>query len=274
MVSTRRQKIASSQHASSLLRLPLELRMEIYTLVLGGQRIHLVYPRQRKTLHHIKSKNPDLTEPLDFAYRIAEQKRSKIDGIALLETCRQIKAEAVGIAFSSGIVSVNKWLFPITVPILGPPNMSLRQSLCQIRRLEVDWRFEQLPTKDDMTKEAQRKTNQITWTTHWRMIAKDMPRLRVLYVRVEFWQTLRWDVGKEMHWAEPMLDIRNLQACRVFLREAFWNAFFELEDLGDTMCSPHPAMCIQGLMEAYPQASDVWLVANGPSTYTSSALTG
>ncbi len=273
------QPITSS---SLLLMLPVELRSETYALALGGQRFHLTY--RRKDLHHVITSCLDQTDESrrqrDFAEQWWRQNlgggnlpRSGTTDIALLQTCQQIYREAIEYLHSSNLFNIHqgdRWpflssrgrpnpLFLARFPPLPPPY------LCRIRRLEVDWLFKKLPTKDEMLKEGagQIRFRSINWATHWQTIGKEMPGLRVLFVRIDVQDSFRWTVGQEMHWAGPMLKMGNLDACKVFLILKSYivrtrEAAILLKDFGDGMCTPHVSICVQNPLDTCPVEFKPW----------------
>ncbi len=277
---TRRQTLATSNRTNSLfLRLPLELRHEIYALVLSGYHIHLTYPPQRKSLCHVKGKETAdlmvLKRKKKF-HQIAQYMRSKNVDIALLQTCRQIYTEAAKTLYTENVFSVSYWPWAAALkPISAGPVP--RQYLCHIRRLEIDWFFKhRLPTQADMLKEAGKRSKNVTWTTLWKAIANEMPMLRILYVRIEIWMDdFSEPAHHEMHWAEPMLQIGALQSCKVFIRGEYYSPYHLIQDLSDSICTPSPSRAVPAIqkpLESYPETEDAWMLAwwgdGNPHTYT------
>ena len=269
MAKTRRQTLATSNRTNSLLlRLPLELRHEIYALVFRGYHIHLTYPPERKSLYHVKGKEtPDLMvlKRKKKFYQTAQNLRSKIVDIALLKTCRQIYTEAAKTLYTENVFSVSygPWVMALKPISAGPVP---RQYLGHIRRLEIDWFFKhRLPTRADMLEEAGESNKKVTWTTLWQVIANEMLMLRVLYVRIEIlMDDFSEPAHHEMHWAEPMLQIGALQSCKVFIRGEYYSPYHLIQDLSDSICTPNPSRtipAIQKTLESYPETEDAWMLA-------------
>ncbi len=183
--------------------------------------------------------------------------------IGLLLSCRQVYAEAVGFLYSSNIYSLygrcsfwNSHSMSQAAGLIVPPHFQSR-----IRLLELQWRFSQLPTSEAemMTpKQDPLVLNRATWPDVCHAVENGMTGLRVLFVTIEVSEAPEWNVGDEMHWIVPMLRIKGLTTCKVFLSSfQMLESPLMLEDLGNVMSGTTPApfpMRIQKPLDHYPVA--------------------
>ncbi len=249
------------------LELPPELRNKIYSLVLPGDQHYFLAWTQN--LYHVKHQQyPDHGCP------------------ALLSTCRQIYEEAVAFLYSSNIFCVVQGQIVVSNKVTARTQVCTTttppQIMSHIRRLELQWRFKRLPiteTEMRMTDPEIPLERQITWPKLCSTVAKEMTGLRVLFVRIEVQEHLKWNVGDEMPWVAPMLWIRGLQTCKVFLKSphdpnlpsAVVKSSFNpkppliivLEDLGDDICmsslDASTMRTIQKPLASYPGATRAWI---------------
>ena len=145
--------------------------------------------------------------------------------IALFQTCRHIYAEARGFLCPLNVFNIHgdiDWTHPSFNVLLHPYILAVPEAhLCQIHARsvdsrEVDWHFLDIPTKISLLTEGldernQEKSRSTTWTMHWRRVARNIPRLRTLFVRITVGNAYfgsEWIKGDEMHWAAPILQIR------------------------------------------------------------------
>lgn len=193
--------------------------------------------------------------------------------IGLIITCRQVYAEAVGFLSSSNVFNVHegyRWPFKGrcgTSRHLSSIESNIyvkSQYLCQIRQLELDWRFKELLTGAYLIREEQDQTRPIIWTSVWREIGKELLRLRLLFVRIVIRGDIKRDVGDEMQWAAPVLKLgRNLETCKVSLlySSILPKAVFELKNFEGCMRTQAAVTCNQKSLEIYPMARTAWIVA-------------
>ncbi|KAI9877250.1 MAG: hypothetical protein M1830_004431 [Pleopsidium flavum] len=193
-------------------RLPPEIRLEIYTYVVGGNLLHLVQGQER--ISHVRCRASSATDFLRTCRPAAANTARRIipgstsnGNLALMRTCRQVYIEAMDVLYSTNIFDLDD---PRTLLYLS---QSIRpQRLASITKLHVycpigspprHGRGKRYPIKE-------RPYDERTWEQFWHVIATRMPRLLDLKVRFG----LRFGIPElrmDDVWVMPLLEIRRLK---------------------------------------------------------------
>ena len=206
----------STQALPPLLRLPAELRLQIFELVTGGQIIHLLHlPRQIK---HICFPSTSLAEtPLPPhqppQYNVANRRFLSTTGLPLLLTCHSIYYDTIDILYSSNTFSLNDLnvlLFWNDLPLLR------RQRLQSIRRLSIQWVYYSDPGQSIGL--VYEPYDFATWRRFWQIVAGEMIGLRQIELALEYVGT--WQTPKaEQSWVKPTMGVKGMQHVSISLLE-------------------------------------------------------
>lgn len=187
-----------------LTRLPLEVRQEVYTYVLGGNLAHVVCKDRR--LAHVRCKDnreTDFVRCCRFAtvgtcHDRASQLASTSNGnVALLRSCIQVYMEAVELLYYSNTFDFDHQdLFLFFTRSILPPRLAL------IKHVHLNLAIPK--TRTDFLW----GTN--GWCLMWQVIGRDLPGLRHLRVRLVGWTGERFPSVDEW-WMESILGLRNLK---------------------------------------------------------------
>jgi hypothetical protein len=224
-LSNRPSRISSQSDCLLLTRLPLELRQEIYRLVLTGRHKHF-----------IRLGGDDYTIPSDFVLNDADYRTrdTMVLGappprwlwprygslLALPLTCRQVYIECVNILYQSVVFKVSR-LFTLTDLSVA----LLPQRFATIRSLEISYEFRcGLPLMRGIM-----IGEDADWASCWRLMNSRMPGLRDLRMDLfafdvqalvddERDELLDPDASPRMwRWLGAMLQVDHLRRCVVKL---------------------------------------------------------
>lgn len=192
---------------SFLTKLPLEIRLQIYEYVLGGNLLHLIQVPRR--IAHVRCRREKFSDPLREcrpALRTPLNPRLcqvSNGNLALLKTCRQIYRESIEVLYACNAFDVND----LTTFVFFARSI-LPQRLASITALHLSW---------DLTSNVWRHghvNNHQVWKTFWRVVAEEMHGLRDLVLRLK-----RGNPGVKISryepWVRPMCDVRGLRTARV-----------------------------------------------------------
>lgn len=223
-----------------LAKLPLEIRLEIYDYVLGGQPLHIVHLPKRRLAHMLCCKRiacselyfkPDYdNRPCSFTSeggticdiilrpRTPKQSSrscqhhlhlapSSNQLPALLRACRQTYVEAVGILYSS-----NTFILDSFDEFIWFSRSVISQRLQTIRNLRVNFAMS-IHVIDIYPRKFKRP-----WERLWHIVEAEMISLRNLscYLRIEGCLSdddQRLDVKAQ--WVQPILKVRGLTSFQV-----------------------------------------------------------
>lgn len=224
-----------------LSRLPLEIRLQIYEYVLGGELIHLVQIPKRIALVHCQlvnqpgncqrfccppaiakwptnySDNAHMRRPSDnmgyYIFDVQEILRASLSNanFAFLRTCRQVYMEAINIPYSSNIFEVDD-----LTTLLYFSQTIRSQRLSQIKHLQIRWEFFIPPMQAAAgLHHPQREVSHSddTWVQFWQTVATKMTGLSHLSLRMEREQgdsnvlEQKWDA----RWVTPLLKVYSLK---------------------------------------------------------------
>ena len=231
---------------SLLFSLPPEIRIQIYSVMLGDSIVHLgsttVFRGSRYKIngHKIVTRNRltharcmrvgDLycrcfrwyNEPSHFSsndpprwgYHSNYECPARI-GVAILQTCRQVYAEAVPLLYSTNIFMVhNLW------DLIDFSQAILPESLALVTQLEVKWlyydnfeisSFRRRPAMKPFPLDDQ------TWIEFWDVISSCMPGLRHLKASLDV--RIYSDHSSVKQWIDPFLKVHGLTSCQLELRD-------------------------------------------------------
>lgn len=192
-------------------RLPPEIRLEIYTYVLGRNLLHLVQGEER--ISHVRCRASSATDfrrtcrpaAANTARRILPGSTSN-GNLALIKTCRQVYIEAMDVLYTTNVFDLDD---PRTLLYFS---QSIRpQRLASITKLHVycpigsplgHGHGNSYPIQEPPYDEK-------TWKRFWHVIATQMPRL--VDLRVCF--GVRFGISElkmDDAWVKPLLEIRGL----------------------------------------------------------------
>ncbi|KAL8984157.1 MAG: hypothetical protein Q9205_001799 [Flavoplaca limonia] len=204
------------QPASLLLtRLPPEIRHEIYKYVVGGNLIHIL--RKGRHLAHVRCTRYDLA---DFDRSCRPYAACTVDdevgaiastangNVALLRTCRVVYAEAVEIMYATNIFDFDHQdLFLLFARGVAPQRLGL------VRQMHLSCRgvFLGLPCK------FEDGAGLNGWESMWAVVARAMPGLRHLRMRVTGEQGLAYP-DEDRWWVKSICQVRGLRSFHLEFR--------------------------------------------------------
>ncbi|KAL8994268.1 MAG: hypothetical protein Q9169_005703 [Polycauliona sp. 2 TL-2023] len=201
--------VPPSNPQPSFLRLPVELRLAIYTMAMGNQRLELKHVSK-----HIVLQERLEVEVVYFPPGIMTKKKKLVDWnmqlyhLSLPLTCRQIYRETIDLLYSSNTFALDEphALINLTTCCLPP------QRLQAIKNLEVTWKQPDPDPMDDSV------YDEIAWQECWTLIATKL-KLSSLKVRVRIAFRLLYDApdcSKSNHdWIKPLLLLRDIPALEI-----------------------------------------------------------
>ena len=214
---TRKEKDLSYNPATNALSpllntLPLELRQQIYTYVLGSRVVHIFITPARLahiccTLHT----TPDFTRaccPSARQHVVPESvliPQSEIN-VGLLLTCRQIYAETLSILYSSNTFDIDDLsAFNLLAANIPPTGLSA------IRCLHLSWSADFPPLQlAETVSTAKAPYDDATYLRFWRTLASQMPALKELRMGItDTWWVRVLEL--EDPWVQPIKETRGLE---------------------------------------------------------------
>lgn len=214
-VSRKRRKLSTSANyapnveCALLRRLPVELRLEIYTHVLGENLLH-VYHVPGRLAHkccRTQSKESEnwrldpnccrTSRETNLVSEVLELYSTVVD-IALLQTCRQIYVEAIKILYATNTFDINHLQTLIylskSVPI---------QHFATISTLYVTWKSVSYHSQVNGIED---------WDMFCHVVATKMPGLRHFKLLIcDKYGSLSMPDDPHQDWIEPLLAIRGLR---------------------------------------------------------------
>lgn len=204
-------RCVSNVDCAFLSRLPIELRLEIYTLVLGGKLLHIVQlPRQ---LAHRSCPSPNeygyrtcclstLRNNVRHASSIARASLSSAN-IAILQTCRQIYMEAIDLLYNSNAFDFDHLqTFVYFFKSIPSPR------LATISTLHVTWSVSRSNGSYGQATDALNE-----WERFCHVVAIKMSGLRHFKISLSHNLPIQGlDVdGEDSVWIRPLLEIKGLK---------------------------------------------------------------
>ena len=187
---------------SVLNRLPLELRLMIYSYVLGRDKNLLILTPFKMRALRDESWSPVFKSVLDAvgngAVITREDRRFWPQRTALLRTSRQVYTEAVELLYTGNtfVIRHSEMLSRLSKSI--PP-----QRFNTIRSISVHW----TPWQSGILAKWE---NREPWCRLWELIAS-MENLSILEVNILDWQPLHEGNSNYTHLIEPISELRGLQ---------------------------------------------------------------
>ncbi len=198
---------ADKPPCSFLTKLPLEIRLQIYEYVLGGNLLHLVHIPRR--IAHIRCRHPEPSDPLR---KCRPASRTPLNpwlrgvstaNLALLKTCRQIYCEGIEVLYASNAFDVND-----LNTFVSFARSIMPKRLASIKTLHLSW---------DLTSNVWRyghaDSHQL-WKHFWRIVAEQMHGLRELVLRLKRGSS-GVKISRYEPWVRPMCEVRGLRSARV-----------------------------------------------------------
>ncbi|KAL9023860.1 MAG: hypothetical protein Q9196_006925 [Gyalolechia fulgens] len=191
-----------------LTRLPREIREEIYSYVVAGNLVHVA--RKGKQLAHVRCYSSWPSDPLrrcrPAAARTCHDKASMLastanGNLALLQTCRQIYAEAVHIMYAR-----NTFDFDHQNLFLFFSRSILPQRLARIRSLELHLEVASIEMSFPWIGPAPN-----SWKLMWTTIAEGMPALKHLRVGLAGEYGRSYPDMNADWWLQCLLQVKNLK---------------------------------------------------------------
>jgi hypothetical protein len=264
-----------SPSSSPLLALPPEIRLKIFTYVVGGSTIHLIHLPSRlghiRCTHHAASPPASTSTALDclcvplaprpYQYRltyplkVAQYCKPDSANLALLKTCRQIYREGIALLYTANTFTVSK---PHTLALLERTVRPERLAL--IRELHVTWSAAYFPVDQDHVameewldagvfddlKEPERRRGRDSfegWWWGWKVVGTRMTGLRCLKVTLHGTSRGRGAGVLSDEDAErilrPLRRLRGLRVLEVLVMS-------ELQDLDGLVAGMRGVVCGKG----------------------------
>lgn len=261
-VSRRRRKLSTSTRFASnvdcalLARLPIELRLEIYTYVLGGNLLHIFQVPRRlahKSCHATPSKGYVRSCcPITQRNNVRKGYPGPFSSanIALLQTCRQIYLEAINVLYTTNIFDIDHLQTLIYLSKSIPP-----QQFATISTLHVSW-----PVTYHATSYHGQVDSMNDWERFCHVVATKMPGLRHFRVSLSHNAPLSIHEESDQDVIRPLLEIRGLRTFNLvthnvsFTRQNERNMNIEILKL---------QLCLRQLLCAEPVALPQRPEANG-----------
>ncbi|KAL8850832.1 MAG: hypothetical protein Q9221_004246 [Calogaya cf. arnoldii] len=195
--------ISSTNGLPPFLRLPVELRLAIYNIVIADHRFELKHvPKHIVLQQRLEMKVVDVRGGGVMAKQVVKWNR-KLYHLSLPLTCRQIYRETIDLIYSSNTFAFDDpHVLVNLVTCCLPP-----QRLPALRNLEVTWKQPDIyydPTTDKLY-------DKIAWEECWTFIRTKL-RLSSLKVHLRIAHTSRTQnhPGSNCDWVEPMMSLRNV----------------------------------------------------------------
>lgn len=218
------QRTDDQQDSSFLARLPYDVRIIIYEMVLGGKVFHCSAQNQKSPINHYVCNRPDRIDAEGARHKCSNDvyrqpslagddgARSHTGLLALLLTCRKIYSEAIGTLYSSNtfVYSQNFAAFSFLKCMIP------RGRLSCIRNFRLHLRIPRHPDLNSRTHQD--------WVQLWHFFGSEMTGLQVLHLELQMLQPTEAQIeATDDHeagsWIEPMvtmaLDAHHERGCRV-----------------------------------------------------------
>ncbi|KAF2501043.1 hypothetical protein BU16DRAFT_189744 [Lophium mytilinum] len=224
-----RKDFQVDQTSAFLLRLPVELRIQIYTDVLGGSLFHCL-PTPRGVRHLRCSgifrpgprcfQSPQATD----SYYHANPHNSRVlfskTNLDFLATCRQIYVEGIDLLYST-----NTFDFAHPLTFLWFAQTILPQRLAFITKLQISWFTGNIleplcrprHKKSDIWEDSDLASD---WDPMWKVVAEDMPGLKDLWVLIRHYYARPDEQAIQERVLAPLLQLRGLKAFRLVVNRS------------------------------------------------------
>ncbi|KAK0269971.1 hypothetical protein LTR35_014437 [Friedmanniomyces endolithicus] len=228
------QHTLEQTHSPFFSRLPLDIRIIIYELVLGGMVFHIESATPQSRIYHLICNRPlAIDEPNHQCHELTTQRPSSAPRddyqeasglLPLLVTCRRAYSECVGTLYSANTFQFtsNHAAFRL-LKVMVPP-----QRLRSLRHFRMVMR---LPHHPHMNSRSKRD-----WAALWEFFAGEMVGLQSLYLKLLMLhdtqeQVRRTEDAEGAEWIWPMVGmaaaVSRTRGCRVEVMTGG-----EVQDLG------------------------------------------
>lgn len=204
---------SDAQAESTLIsRLPYDVRIIIYEIVLGGKVFHCSAQDQKSPITHYVCKRPDHIDDEGARHKCSNDMygqpsslrgssaRATVGLLALLLTCRKIYSEAIGTLYSSNtfVYSQNFAAFRFLRFMIPPQRLSC------IRQFRLHMR---IPRHPDLNSRANRD-----WVDLWQFFGTQMTGLQSLYLELQMLQPTEAQIAatpddEAERWIEPIMTM-------------------------------------------------------------------
>lgn len=194
-------------------KLPLEIRLQIYEYVLGGNLIHLIQiPRRIAHVRCRASRVPDHLRECRPASRIPNHpwlRSVSSANLAFLKTCRQIYMEAISILYTTNTFDINQ-----LSTFLFFSKSILSDRLRCITSLHLRWNL-----GSNFVHYGPKKNYQ-DWNSFWELLATQMPGLRHLRISLSCRSSMiPVPLSIAEPWVAPMCQVRRLRSVEIEIDE-------------------------------------------------------
>lgn len=209
-----------------LSKLPYDIRLIIYEMVLGGNTLHLEAANPKSRILHSICKHPDQIDNASVHIDCSTQSPVRPSSapredyleatglLPLLTTCRRIYSEAIGTLYSANTFEFTQNFAAFTfLKLMLPP-----QRLQSIRHLRLHLRIPRHPT---LNSRALRD-----WQDLWTFFGSEMSGLQSLYLQLQMLQPMEAHIEATRDddaetWIRPMVlmavDARQKRGCKIEL---------------------------------------------------------
>lgn len=261
-VSRRRRKLSTSAHFASnvdcalLMRLPIELRLEIYTYVLGGNLLH-IFQIPRRLAHKCCDAMPSKRY---FRSCCPTTQRSNVRkpylgpfssaNIALLQTCRQIYLEAINVLYTTNVFDIDHLQTLVYLSRSIPP-----QHFATITTLHISWQVASYAVSFHGQVDGMND-----WERFCHVVATKMPGLRHFKVSLTHTAPLSIHEEADQDWIKPLLEIRGLRTFNLVTHDLNVTRRHEKNVNAETL---KLQLCLRELLCTEPAAPPPGPEANG-----------
>ncbi|CAK1365272.1 unnamed protein product [Cercospora beticola] len=216
------QRCSEQEQSGFLSKLPYDVRVIIYEMVLGGQVFHCYAQNAKSRITHYVCNRPEQIEEEGSQHKCSDAfydqrpsvtRRSAMSGLlAPLLTCRKMYSEAVPILYGS-----NTFVFSQNFAAFGLLKLKLpQQRLPCFRRFRLHMR---IPRHPDLNNRANRD-----WADLWRFFGTDMTGLQSLYLEIQMLQPTEAQIeetpdDQASSWLKPVVvmavEAQRARGCQV-----------------------------------------------------------
>lgn len=209
---TAEQRSDAQPNSNFISRLPYDIRIIIYEMVLGGQVFHCFARDQKSPITHYVCNRPDRINDEGAQHKCSNDMygqsssprvndaRATVGLLALLLTCRKVYSEAIGTLYSSNtlVYSQNFAAFRFLRFMIPPQRLSC------IRQFRLHMR---IPRHPGLHNRANRD-----WVDLWRFFGTQMTGLRALYLELQMLQPTEAQIeatpdNEAERWIEPIVTM-------------------------------------------------------------------
>jgi hypothetical protein len=233
------QRSDDQQDSGFVSRLPYDVRIIIYEMVLGGKVFHCSAQNQKSRITHFECNHPDRIDDEGARHKCSndwygpspssngQEARATVGLLSLLLTCRKVYSEAIGTLYSSNtfVYSQNFAAFRF-LKFMIPP-----QRLPCLRQFRLHMRIPPYANMHSgqgnrLSGDGHSVNSRATrdWIDLWRFFATQMTGLQVLYLELQMLQPTEAQIkatpdDEAESWIEPIVmmayNAQRDRGCRV-----------------------------------------------------------